>query len=421
MKQRALILAAALMVSSSLLFGQGAKGPAAPAQTKMAPAANAKAGALSSQQKFVLDVVQSAVALPQSDQQDRLRVLAAAANIVAPLKPALARQFTKEGMRIEQDLIAIGKKPAVSILEAGQIDCKAAQSFVENIPDQQVAAAEQSLIAAESSCPKEALEAVRRKLENAMAQGVVAPRALLATIEQVGPKTAWAQDYFVKLVSNLPSDTEAARADAPNFAAMYDRMAPVVSKDAAQSTGVKMLLWLGKMKEGGPRNLAVNIVTGTMKSVLGEKAYDDALASDVMAREVAQTEGQPGDAERPEEESVSVLQAMDEKGTDRMPELEKMPPSLRAREAAASGFATGTSGDKKAATRYFDLAFSSLEDVWSDRNKIDAPAVIEEVSEAAAQVDPVDALKRAQRLQDPSASAIGMIAVARVVAGQQQQ
>jgi hypothetical protein len=181
-----------------------------------------------------------------------------------------------------------------------------------------------------------------------------------------------------------------------------------------------MLLWLGRMDEGGPRNLAVNIVTGAMKSTLGEKAYDDALASDVMARQVAQTEGQPGDAELPEEESVSVLEAMDGKGTDRIPELEKMPPSLRAREAAASGFATGTNGDHKDATRYFDLAFSSLEDVWSDRAKLDAPAVIEEVSEAAAQVDPVDALKRAQRLQDPSAAAIGMIAVARVVAGQQQ-
>ena len=33
----------------------------------------------------------------------------------------------------------------------------------------------------------------------------------------------------------------------------------------------------------------------------------------------------------------------------------------------------------------------------------------------AAKVDPMDALRRAQGLQDPSAKAIGMIAVARVV------
>ncbi|HEX6878758.1 MAG TPA: hypothetical protein VF135_00205, partial [Terriglobales bacterium] len=204
--------------------------------------------------------------------------------------------------------------------------------------------------------------------------------------------------------------------------AMYDRMAPDVDKNVATKAGIKMLLWLGKMKEGGARNLALNIVTGSMKQVLGEKAYDEALAQDVMARQVAQAAGQPGDAERPEEESVSVLQAMDSKGTDRIPELEKMAPSLRAREAAASGFATGTSGNRKQANRYFDLAFSSLDDVWSSRSEqADAPAIVEEVSEAAANVDPVDALKRAQRLQDPSASAISMIAVARVVAGQQAE
>ena len=194
-----------------------------------------------------------------------------------------------------------------------------------------------------------------------------------------------------------------------------------MDKDAARTAGIKMLLWLGKMKEGGARNLALNIVTGSMKTVLGEKAYDEALATDVMARQVADNAGQPGDAERPEEESVSVLQAMNQSGVDRIPELQKMAPSLRAREAAASGFASGTSGDKKLAGRYFDLAFSSLDDVWSSRSeRADAPAVVEEVSEAAAQVDAVDALKRAQRLQDSSASAIGMIAVARVVAGQQQ-
>lgn len=428
MKSRTLILIAALILPITFVFGQAAKAPASSAtKTTPAPAvkpagsSNGTKTSLSTQQKFVLDVVQSAVALPQSDQQDRLRVLTSAANLLAPLKPALARQFAKEGMRIEQELIETGVKPAVSILDAGQIDCASAQSFVENIPDKQVAAAEQSLIAAESSCSREALEPVQRKLELAMAQGVVAPRALLATIEQVGANTPWAQEYFVKLFASLPSDSDEARTEAPNFAAMYDRMAPVVDKDAAKTSGIKMLLWLGKMQEGGARNLAVNIVTEAMKSALGEKAYEDALASEVMARQVAQTAGQPGDAERPEEESVSVLQAMDQtKGSDRIPELQKMAPSLRAREAAASGFASGTSGDRKDANRYFDLAFSTLEDVWSARARIDAPAVIEEVSEAAAQVDPVDALKRAQRLQDPSASAIGMIAVARVVAGQQQ-
>jgi hypothetical protein len=235
----------------------------------------------------------------------------------------------------------------------------------------------------------------------------------------VGSKTSWAEEHFVKLFSALPADAEGFRREAPNFAAMYDRMSADVSRDAAQSTGLKLLAWLGKMKEGGARNLAINIVTGAMRRALGEKAYEEALSTDVMAQQVARSAGQAGDAERPVEEQVSVLAAMDVKGTDRIPQLQKLPPSQRAREAAASGFATGTSGNLKQATRYFDLAFSSLEDVWSARDKSDATAVIEEVSEAAAQVDPVDALKRAQRLQDPSASAIGMIAVARVVAARQ--
>jgi hypothetical protein len=376
---------------------------------------------LTQQQKFVLDVIQTAVALPQTDQQDRLRVLTSAANVVGTVRPALAKQFAREGMRIEQELISAGETPAVSILDAGHVDCAQAQTFVENVPVERVGVAEQSLIAAQSMCPKQASEAVRRKVEAGLEQGSLAPRALLASIDAVGSKTPWAQQEFVKFFSSLPSNAESLRKDAPNFAAMYDRMAPDVDKDAAKTAGIKMLVWLGKMKEGGARNLALNIVTESMKTVLGQKAYDEALATDVMAKQVADAAGQPGDAERPEEESVSVLEAMKTPGTDRIPQLQKMAPSLRAREAAASGFASGTGGDRKLAGRYFDLAFSSLDDVWSSRSeRADAPAVVEEVSEAAAQVDPVDALKRTQRLQDPSASAIGMIAVARVVAGQQQ-
>jgi len=46
---------------------------------------------------------------------------------------------------------------------------------------------------------------------------------------------------------------------------------------------------------------------------------------------------------------------------------------------------------------------------------VNAPEVVQEVSDAAAQVDPVAALQRSQKLQDPSAEAISMLAVARVV------
>ena len=143
------------------------------------------------------------------------------------------------------------------------------------------------------------------------------------------------------------------------------------------------------------------------------------LRSDVMAQQAANSAGSDTRIPPPEEESVSVLRAMSNK-SDRTDELRSMPPSLRAREAAASGFASGTSGDHKSADHYFDIAFSSLDEVWSSRAslKTSAPAVVEEVSEAAAQVDPVDALQRSQRLLDPSAEAISMLAVARVVVGQ---
>jgi hypothetical protein len=42
--------------------------------------------------------------------------------------------------------------------------------------------------------------------------------------------------------------------------------------------------------------------------------------------------------------------------------------------------------------------------------------VVQEISEAAAQVDSLNALTRAQMLHDSSAQAIAMLAVARVVA-----
>lgn len=43
-------------------------------------------------------------------------------------------------------------------------------------------------------------------------------------------------------------------------------------------------------------------------------------------------------------------------------------------------------------------------------------SVVQEVGEAAAQVDSMNALVRAQKLHDSSAQAIAMLAVARVVA-----
>jgi hypothetical protein len=193
-----------------------------------------------------------------------------------------------------------------------------------------------------------------------------------------------------------------------------------MEKDAVKTAGTKFLLWLAKLPEAPERQVAVNMTTGTLSDVLGKDGYQELLRSDVMVQQVANSAGQSAAIPPPEEESVSVLRAMGNTA-DRTDELQSMTPSLRAREAAASGFASGSAGDRKMADHYFDIAFSSVNQVWSDRTTASssAPAVVEEVSEAAAQVDPVAALQRSQRLQDPSAEAISMLAVARVVVGRE--
>ena len=392
------------------------KRAAATAKTAPAP----KVRKLDPRQQFVMDVVKSAVALPQPDPQDRLRVLSTAVSVISPLNRSLAKSYASEGMRIEKDLIQAGETPVASMLDGGEVDCNQVTSFVENVPTARISAAEQSLVGALSLCPSQAAEPLKQKIQTAMDEGHIAPRALLALVDRNGASDPWSRDQFLKMFSNLPADANASAAEGPNYAAMYSRMAPELDKDAAKTSGVKLLLWLGKLEESGERNLSVNIATGAMKEALGEKGYEDALASDVMASQVAQTAGKEGEIEHPEEESVSVLHAMGTAKIDRSAELADMPPSLQAREAAASGFATGTSGDRKMAGRYFDIAFSALDKVWDDRSSTkDAPAVVQEVSEAAAQVDPVDALKRAQQLSDKTAQAIGMIAVARVASSQQ--
>lgn len=403
---------------------QNSKSPAATQQSSPALRPQQKQNAqkksttrtYSPKQKFALDVVHSAVAIPQPDSQDRLRVLSTASNVALPLEPKFAKQLSTEGLRLEQELIQQGQTPSASMLETGAVDCKAVQSLVENVPPERVVPAEQTLIGAISHCSS-VIPTVQRLESTAMDNNKVAPRLVLSLMEAVGPKSPWSQEQFEKLFKSLPSDAKASSNEAPNFAAMYARMAPEVDTDAARAAGLRLLTWFGKLDEGSQRNLAVNITTGAMKEALKEN-YDKALESDVVARQVAQTAGAPGEIEQPPEESASVLGALGSKGEDRTAELNDMQPSQRAREAAASGFANGS--DKKLASRYFDIAFSSLNEVWNSRSEsTDAAAVVQEVSEAAAQVDPVNALQRARGLQDPTAQAIGMIAVARVVASEQ--
>src|SRR5579859_489355 len=396
--------------------GLGAAAQSAPPKIPARPqSVPQKPQPLTPGQKFVVDTVKMAVALPESDQQDRLRVLSAAADVVSPIDKKMAKGFWSEGVRIESELIRLGQTPAVSMMASGQADCNAALSFVENLPESAAAQAEQSLIGAVTMCPKQTVDMVSRKLDAAMQKGIIPSRALMATMQTLGEKTPWSQDHFARMFASLPDPAKSA-AEAENIAAMYAQMSPLVDKDVATKTGLQLLDWLGKLKDTPLRGLSIRITSGAMQQALGAEAYQKALQSDVVASSTVQNAGAEREIERPQQESVSVLAAMGDTG-DQTQKLSSLPASMRAREAAAHGFAAGTAGDKQQARKYFDMAFSAADEVWDARTpETNAAAVVQEISEAAAQVDSLNALSRAQKLRDSSAQAIAMLAVARVVA-----
>lgn len=371
---------------------------------------------LTPQQKFVVDTVNMAVALPESDPQDRLRVLASAADVVSTIDHSMAKKLWHEGVNIESDLIRVGQTPSVSLMASGQADCNAALSFVENLPVNAAFQAEQSLIGAVTSCPKQTLDAVSRKLDAALDKGIVPARALMAVIEAQGSSTQWSQLHFEKMFNSLPDPHDFAK-ESENFAAMYASMAPNVDEDLASRTGLKLLEWLGKVEDSPLRTMAINITAGSMQQALGAEDYKAALQKDLVANSTVQNAGQQREIERPQEDTVSVLEAMDKRGIDQTESLRGLPPVQRARQAAANGFAAGTSGNKEQASKYFDMAFAAVNEAWDARTpQSDTSAVVQEVGEAAAQVNSMNALTRAQGLRDSSAQAIAMLAVARVVA-----
>lgn len=387
-------------------------------RTSGKPTAARSAGNLPLGQKFVVDTVNMAVALPESDPQDRLRVLSTAAETVSPVDRALAKKVWQEGARIESELIGLGQKPVVSVMASGQTDCLAAQNFVENLPPEAVLRAEQSLIGAISSCSKHTLDPASRKLDAALEKKVVAPRALVAAMEAQGTKSPWSQTHFEKMFSSLPDAQDKANAgEAENFAAMYARMAPAVDQAAAAKAGLQLVDWLGKMRDTSLRSVALRITSGAMQQTLGEKAYQQALQADVVANTLVKSSAKEQRLDRAPAQGVSVLAAMAHNGSDQGDRLRSLPPTQRAREAAAHGFASATGGDKAQAEKYFDMAFSAADDAWEARSKeTHAAEAVQEVGEAAAQVNSTNALARAQQLRDSSAQAIAMLAVARVVA-----
>jgi hypothetical protein len=370
---------------------------------------------LTREQKFVIDTVKMAVALPESDQQDRLRVLSTAADVVSPIDKKMAKGFWTEGARIETDLVRLGQTPAVSMMSTGDVDCTVALSFIENVPANAVLLAEQSLIGAITSCPKQTLDPVSRKLDAGLDKNIVASRALMAAMAAHGENTAWSQQHFAKMFASLPDPKENA-AESENLAAMYSQMANSVDKDVATKAGLQLLTWLGKLDDSPLRTLSIKITTQAMQQALGDEAYQAALQADLVANSTVMNAGADREIERPQPEGVSILAAMSNKG-DQTEQLSGLPATERARAAAAQGFASGTSGKKQQASKYFDMAFSAADEVWDARTpETNAAAVIQEISEAAAQVDSLNALTRAQKLRDSSAQAIAMLAVARVVA-----
>ena len=259
-------IAVLVILTSTFTLAQQAPPKSAPARSASQPAAKAMPtqGApnpAAKRKAFVLDVVRMAVAMPQPDPQDRLRVLSSAADVVAPVSKPVATRLAQQGAHLEAELISSGIKPAVSILAGGQVDCATAANFVEALPAIAVAKAEDSLLGAISTCPKQASEPARIKLESALQSGTLAARPLMALMEQVGPSSQWSQQQFAMLFASLPAEAEKFRSEAPNYAAMYSEIAPAVGKDVAQKAGVSFLEWLGKLQPGSERNLAVNIAT----------------------------------------------------------------------------------------------------------------------------------------------------------------
>ncbi len=390
---------------------------------RAAHAAQAVSGQkLEARKRFVLDVLQSAIALPQSDPQDHLRVLLSAARVASSVSAKLSRSLARQGIEVETQLIATGQKPAVSMLESGLVDCSAVAGFVDAVRPESIHEAEQSLIAAVGACPKQALEGIQRELTDGMRQGSAAPRLLMSAMEAAGAKSAWTAQQFSDVFSSLP-DAPTSGALAPAFADLYHQFAGNLDAPAVRSAGLKLLSWLGKVPTSPERVQAVTTAAEAMKKALGPEEYNEALQSDVMASQAAQVAGQPFEVPPPDDgDSTVLVSRLFGQKEDKSAELEDMPAPRRAREAAAYGFAAAQDGDNSRAQRYFDTAFAALNEAWSQhRPGEDVVGMVEEVSQAAAHVDPVQALSRAQKLLlETPAQAVSMLTIAQVVLAKQE-
>lgn len=410
------------VISASVCFTQeNKKVPPHPTRSRPGPVAGVPAAPpqdLAQRKAFALNVLQAALAIPQNDQQDRLRVLVSAARLANSVSPAWKKKLAREGIELESRLIASGQRPQVSMVEAGNVDCPSVAELVEVMRPEAMSIADKTVAAAVTSCPKQTLEPAERKITDALQHGNPPPLSLLAAMRAAGAKSNWTLQQFDSVFSNLP-DPQRSAAQAPLFASLYESFAGDVDTASARNAGAKLLAWLGKMASGPERVQAATTAVRVMKEVLGTHRFQEIVESDPIAAQAAQLAGQPAQMPVPEEDARVEIGRLD-LTQDHTSELEKEPAPRRAREAAGYGFAAGNAGDKQEAQRYFDIAFSSLNEVWSDRLPgMNVASIIDEVSQAAANVDPVSALQHAEHLQEGSSQAISMLAVAETVLNRQ--
>lgn len=421
-------IAFALTLASPFAFAQEqpkpAKVPPHPTRNSSGPAQAVSAAPeqFAQRSKFAVSVLQSAVALPQNDPQSRLRVLVSAARLAHSLgNVALKKSLAREGIEIETRLISSGQQPQVSMVETGIVDCTAVAELVDALRPEALSAADHTVAGAVTSCPKQTLPTVERKLTDAIQHGDAPPLAMMAAMQAAGPKSNWTLQQFEALFSSLPDAKDhASVTSAPMYANVYQRFARDVDAGVARTAGTKLLAWLGKMDPSPERIEAATTTTSTMKAIVGEQRFQEVLESDPIVAQAAQLAGQPLQMPVPDADTQVLHVGNLDTTQDHTADLENEPAPRRAREAAAYGYAAANAGDKQLASRYFDTAFGALNDVWSDRLPgLNVAGLIDEVTEAAANVDPVEALKRAQRLQDSSAQALSMIAVAHTILNRQ--
>src|SRR5205823_4557410 len=107
---------------------------------------------------------------------------------------------------------------------------------------------------------------------------------------------------------------------------MFVQIAGQVDPEAARSAGRNFLYWLAKQPQSAERSVATNITASSLNQTLGEDAYQELLRSDATLQQLVNNTDANAVLPTPDEESVSVLQAGDNKG-DRTGELRTMPAS----------------------------------------------------------------------------------------------